>query len=145
MSGVEFIVGTVLTSVPIALEIFDRSGRVFEVFAAFKKYPKEVRILETKLGNQKAIFRNNSLKLLTSITADRVAVQKIMNDPSSLLDRTGLRMAPFFSRRIDTLGESFKACRATADRICDALRILRSMLESIRPELDNKLDASPRV
>jgi len=36
MSGVEFIVGTVLASVPITLEVYDRSGRVFEVFSVFR-------------------------------------------------------------------------------------------------------------
>ena len=71
MSGIEFIVGTVLSAVPIALETYDRSGRVFEVFSVFKQYPREVLILEAKLRAQRTIFRNNAINLLTAITKDR--------------------------------------------------------------------------
>jgi len=77
MSGIEFIVSTVLASVPIALELYDRSGRVFEVFSTVKQYPREVLILEAKLSNQRTIFRNNAINLLTAITKDRVKVQEI--------------------------------------------------------------------
>jgi len=71
MSGIELIVGTVLSAVPITLETYDRSGRVLEVFSVFNQYRREVLILEAKLGADRSIFRDNPVSLLTAITKDR--------------------------------------------------------------------------
>ena len=142
MSGIEFIVGTVLASVPIALETYDRSGRVFEVFSVFKQYPREVLILEVKLGAQRTIFRNNAINLLTAITKDRVKVQEVMNKPSSQATRLGLVMASVYQHRVDALDESFVACRQTAEQIHNTLQLLCSQSEAFRAEVGEKQDVS---
>src|ERR1700761_1157222 len=117
MSGVEFIVGTVLAAVPLALEGYDRSGRGFEVFSAFRQYPREVLILEAKLSAQRTIFRNNAINLLTAITKDRAKVQEVLNRPSSDAARLDLAMAAAYQHRVDALDESFVACRQTTEQI----------------------------
>jgi hypothetical protein len=145
MSGIEFIVGTVLASVPIALETYDRSGRVFEVFSAFKQYPREVLILDAKLGAQRTIFRNNAINLLTEITKDRCKVREVMGQPSSQAARLGLVMASVYQHRVDALDESFVACRQTAEQINNTLQLLCSQSESFRAEVGEKRDVSPGI
>lgn len=145
MSGIEFIVGTVLASVPIALEIYDRSGRVFEVFSTVKQYPREVLILEAKLGNQRTIFRNNAINLLTAITKDRAKVQEIMNQPSSPTAREGLVMASAYEHRIDALDESFVACRQTAEQIQRTLQSLCFQSDAFRAEVGENKQVSHAI
>ena len=145
MSGIEFIVGTVLSVVPITLEIYDRSGRVFEVFSVFKQYPREVLILEAKLGAQRTIFRNNAINLLTAITKDRAKVQDVMNQPSSQAARLGLVMASVYKHRVDALDESFVACRQTAEQIHNTLQTLCCQTEAFRAEVGEKQDVSPKL
>lgn len=142
MSGIEFIVGTVLAVVPVALETYDRSGRVFEVFSVFKQYPREVLILEAKLGAQRTIFRNNAINLLTAITKDRVKVQEVMNQPSSQATRLGLVMAFVYQHRVDALDESFVACRQTAEQIHNTLQLLCFQFEAFRTEVGENQDVS---
>lgn len=143
MSGIEFIVGTVLAAVPLALETYDRSGRVFEVFSVFKQFPREVTILEAKLGAQRTIFRNNAIHLLTTITRNRVKVQEVANQPSSYAATAGLVIAPVYQHRVNAVGESFVACRQTAERIHDTLQKLCFQSEAFKAELGEKQDASP--
>ena len=142
MSGIEFIVGTVLAAVPIALETYDRSGRVFEVFSVFKQYPREVLILEAKLSAQRTIFRNNAINLLTAITKDRVKVQEVMKQPSSQAARVGLVMASVYQHRVDALDESFVACRQTAEQIHNTLQLLYFQSEAFRAEVGENQEVS---
>lgn len=142
MSGIDFIVGTVLAAVPIALETYDHSGKVFEVFSVFKQYPREVLILETKLCAQRTIFRNNAINLLTAITKDRLKVQEVMNQPSSQAARLGLVMASVYQHRMDALDESFVACRQTAEQIHNTLQMLCFQSEAFRAEVREKQDVS---
>lgn len=142
MSGIELIVGAVLGAIPIALETYDRSGRVFEVFSSFRQYPREVLILETKLGAQRTIFRSNAVNLLTAITKNRVQVQGVLDQPSSHAARLGLVMSPLYLRRLDTLDEAFVSCRQTAERINEALQRLCSQAEAFRAEVGEKQDVS---
>jgi hypothetical protein len=142
MSWIEYIVGTVLSLVPIALDTYDRSGRVFEVFSVFKQYPREVLILEAKLGAQRTIFRNNAINLLTAITKDRVKVQEVMNQPSSQAAGLALVMASVYQHRVDALDESFMACRQTVDQIHNTLQLLCLQFEDFRAEVGEKQDVS---
>lgn len=142
MSGIEFIVGTVLAAVPIALEAYDRSGRVFEVFSVFKQYPREVLILEARLGAQRTIFRNNAINLLTAMTKERVKVQEVMNQPSSQAARPGLVMASVYQHQVDALDESFMACRQTAEQIHNTLQLLCCQSEAFRAEVGENQDVS---
>jgi hypothetical protein len=142
MSGLEIIVGTVLAAVPIALDSYDRSGRLSKIFSVFKQYPREVIILEAKLGAQRTIFRNNAINLLTAITKDRVKVQEIMDNPSSQSARLGLVMASVYQHRVDALDESFVACRQTAEQIHNTLQLLCLQFEAFRAEVGEKQEVS---
>ncbi|TPX08989.1 uncharacterized protein E0L32_009568 [Thyridium curvatum] len=129
MSGVELIVGAVLGAIPIALEAYDRSGRVFQVFStSVKRYPSEVLLLETRLGAQKAIFRNNAVNLLTAITKDRVRVQEVLDKPSSDAAKAGLVMSsllgltkPHITKAIDELRDFNQDFGLITDHIIKAL------------------------
>lgn len=138
MSGIEFIVGTTLASIPLALEAYDRSGRVFEIFKTFKHYPREVILLEAKLSNQRTIFRNNAVILLTAITKDRLKVQEVMKRPSSPVARKDLAVASPYEHRLDTLDESFSSCRQTAEQVNSSLQFLYAQFETFRAEVDEK-------
>jgi len=142
MSGIEFIVGTVLSAVPIALEAYDRSNRVFEVFSVFKKYPREVLTLEAKLGAQRTIFRNNAINLLSAITKDRAKVQEVMSHPSSKEIRDSLKLNPAYRLRQDALEESFTACHRTAEQIQHALEQVCWEAEAFRADLGEKQEVS---
>ncbi|EEY20521.1 predicted protein [Verticillium alfalfae VaMs.102] len=85
MSGVELIVGAVLGSVPIALEAYDRSGRLFETISTFRHYAKEVDLLDAKLSTQRIIYRNNAINLLTAVTQDRDSVQELSDQVDNVL------------------------------------------------------------
>lgn len=143
MSGVELIVGAVLGAIPIALEAYDRSGRVFQVFStSVKRYPSEVLLLETRLGAQKTIFRNNAVNLLTAITKDQVRVQEVLDKPSSDAAKAGLVMSSLYVRKLGALDESFVSCRQTADQINKALQRLCLQAETFRAEVGTKRDVT---
>ena len=145
MSGIEFIVGTLLATVPIALEAYDCSGRVFQVFSSFKRYPREVLVLETKLGAQKVIFRNNAINLLTAITNNRVQVQELIDEPSNHAARPGLVMSSLYARKLDSLNESLISCRRTAEQINEALQRLCSQADTFRAEVGVSKDVGSLV
>ncbi|EEU45284.1 uncharacterized protein NECHADRAFT_80816 [Fusarium vanettenii 77-13-4] len=140
MSGVELIVGAVLGSIPIAIEVYDRSGRVFEVFSAFKKYPREVSILDAKLSVQRTIFRNNAINLLNTVTKDQASVLEVVNRPASAAARRDLTMAPVYRNRIDALGESFRSCAQTAEQIQHSLQVLCSQSDDFRAQIGERQD-----
>ncbi|KAI8673027.1 hypothetical protein NCS56_00767400 [Fusarium sp. Ph1] len=140
MSGVELIVGAVLGSIPIAIEVYDRSGRVFEVFSAFKQFPREVSILDAKLSVQRAIFRNNAINLLAVITRDQEYVLEAINRPKSTAASLGLAMAPVYRSRIDDLEMSFESCAQTAEQIRNSLRVLYAQSAIFRAEVGDKQD-----
>ncbi|KAI0169622.1 hypothetical protein GGR52DRAFT_475210 [Hypoxylon sp. FL1284] len=138
MSGVEFIVGTSLASISLALEAYDRSGRVFEIFKTFKHYPREFTLLEAKLSNQRTIFRNNAANLLTAITKDRFKVSEVMKQPSSPAARGDLAIASLFENRLDSLDESFVSCSRTAGQVKRSLQSLFTQFEAFRAEVGEK-------
>ncbi|RYO79634.1 hypothetical protein DL766_010587 [Monosporascus sp. MC13-8B] len=140
MSGIEFIIGTTLASIPIALEAYDRSGRVFEVFKTFKRYPREVGLLEARLSSQKTIFRNNTIILLTAVTKDRCKVDEVLKQPSSPTARAGLAIASPYELQLESLDESFLACRQTAELVNNTLQQLCTQFEAFRAEVGEKDD-----
>ncbi|KAM7195049.1 hypothetical protein V8F33_006918 [Rhypophila sp. PSN 637] len=140
MSGVELIVGTVLASVPITLEVYDRSGRVFEVFGVVKHYPREALTFKTMLDIQRTIFRNNAIHLLTVITKDRSRVQDVIKQPSSESATHGLVMAPIYRNRLDALEESFESCGQVANHIRVCLEIICSRYDEFAAEVGTKRD-----
>jgi hypothetical protein len=142
MSGIEFIIGTVLAAVPIALEAYDRSNRVFEVFSVFRQYPREVLTLEAKLSAQRTIFRNNAINLLRAITRDRATVQEVVSQPSSKALRDSLLLNSTYQLRQDALEESFMTCHQTAQQIQHALKQLCLHAEAFGSDLGQRQEVS---
>jgi hypothetical protein len=142
MSGIEFIIGTVLAAVPIALEAYDRSNRVFEVFSVFRQYPREVLTLEAKLSAQRTIFRNNAINLLRAITRDRATVQEVLSRPSSKALRESLVLSSACQLRGDALEESFMTCHQTAQQIQQALEQLCLHAEAFGADLGQRQEVS---
>ncbi|KAM6528940.1 hypothetical protein FALCPG4_009893 [Fusarium falciforme] len=138
MSGVELIVGAVLGSIPIAIEVYDRSDRVFEVFSAFKQFPREASILDARLGVQRTIFRNNAIHLLTAITRDREGILEAINSPTSVGERLNLAMAPVYRNRIDALQESFESCARTAEQVRSSLQVICSQSNDFLAEVGER-------
>ncbi|KAF4438424.1 hypothetical protein F53441_12812 [Fusarium austroafricanum] len=140
MSGVEFIVGAVLGAVPVAVETYDRSKRVFQIFSTFRHYPREVKTVEAKIGAQRAIFRNNAINLLDEITKDRSSVQHVMNRSASDAVIPSLTMATAYHHRLDALRDSFTACHETAEQMQNTLQKLCDQLEEFVGETRGKHD-----
>ncbi|KAL7796462.1 hypothetical protein V8C43DRAFT_24913 [Trichoderma afarasin] len=142
MSGLEFILGTVLATVPLALEAYDRSGRVYEMYSVFKQYPRELRIIENKINTQRAIFRNNACNLLTAITNEPDIVQEVMKTPSApaVVSRLAPAMAVLEQHRLGSLNESFTSCCSTAKLIHERLESLCSQFEAFHREVGDKDD-----
>jgi hypothetical protein len=63
MIGFE-IVGVILGVIPLIIEGIDRSQTAFAVFAVYHHYAKELSKLDSKLGVQRTVFRNNCINLL---------------------------------------------------------------------------------
>lgn len=131
-----------LGAVPLALEAYDRSGRVFEVYYVFKQYPRELRIIEDKISAQRTIFRNNACNLLNVITKDPHKVQEIMNQPSAFSDRSSLVLAEFHQHQTDALNESFTSCHRTAEHIRKTLELLCSQFKTFHVEMGDKDEVS---
>ncbi|KAK1753553.1 hypothetical protein QBC47DRAFT_424105 [Echria macrotheca] len=140
MSGAEFIIGTVLASIPITLEIYDRSGRVFEIFSIFQQYPREVVIFKTKLDVQRTIFRNNAINLLTTITGNGRVVREVVKQPSSDAARQTLVVSPDFAHHADALDDSFEACRQTVEHIRSCLQLLCFQFDEFQADAKEKQD-----
>ncbi|KPM36581.1 hypothetical protein AK830_g9997 [Neonectria ditissima] len=140
MSGVEFILSAVLAAIPLAIEAYDHSERVFESFSVFKQYPREVLKLEAKLGAQRTIFRNHTINLLTAITNDRDTVQDVMSRPSSEEARQGLMLNALYRNRVDSLKGSFLSCQKTVAQINDSLQRLCSEAQAFRVHLSQDQD-----
>jgi len=134
----------VLSAVPIALEAYDRSNRVFEVFSVFRQYPREVLTLEAKLSAQRTIFRNNAINLLSAITKDRATVQEVMSQPSSKAVRDSLMLNPAYRFRQDALEESFVTCHQTAQQIQHALEQVCWQGEAFGADLGQRQEVSRR-
>ncbi|KAF4447294.1 hypothetical protein FALBO_16963 [Fusarium albosuccineum] len=145
MSGAELIVGVVFGSIPIAIKVYDRSNRVFEVFSAFKQLPSEVSILGAKLSVQRAILRNNALNLLAVITRDQEYVLEAVRRPKSTAVSLDLAMAPVYRRRIDDLPMSFESCAQTAEHIRNSIHVLFSESDIHRAEVGDKQDVGTRM
>lgn len=135
MSGVEFIVGTVLGAVPLVLYAFDKYGKVSEAISTFRS-PREFTKLQTRVGTQRTIFRNNSINLLSAITnqheeilawfaAVEPAALSGQNPPNPGLD---LHMDPIYHERVESLKDSFESCSST-------LKQLERTLTTISDEL----------
>ncbi|KAH8686448.1 hypothetical protein BGZ61DRAFT_495124 [Ilyonectria robusta] len=136
MSGVEFILSAVLAVIPLAIEAYDHSERVFEVFSVFKQYPREVVKLDAKLGAQRTIFRNHAINLLMTITNDPQKVQDLMCQPSSEEAKRGLTLSTLYRNRVDSLKDSFMSCQQTLVQIKNSLNLLYTEAQAFHGDLN---------
>jgi len=160
VSGVEFIVGAVLGSVPIAITAFEKYGKASEFPSTFRSRG-EIENLQSRVRTQKSIFRNTAINLLLSaITNDYDLVHTVIStlgqafrrDPTSTqssgssnaacgkLELTAeeiagisreLKMSVIHRDRIDSLEETFRSCNDTIEQITAALERLVRQLEDI--------------
>lgn len=131
MSGVEFIIGTTLASIPLTLEAYDRIGRTVEIVKTIQHFPQELSFLLVTVNVQRVIFRNNSIRLLTAITQDRSAVDRILRDPASLDAQAGLTIGSCFALQLEALRDSFTTCQDLIVHMQRALHELRVHFEGL--------------
>lgn len=145
MSGVEFILSAVLAVIPLAIEAYDHSERVFEVFSVFKQYPREVVKLDAKLGAQRTIFRSHAINLLTAVTNDPQKVQDVICQPSSEEAKRGLTLSALYRNRVDSLNESFISCRQTLVQINNSLELLYTEAQAFHGDLNQDQSGSSPI
>ncbi len=133
MSGFE-ITGVILGVIPLIIEAFNRSEQAFAAFATYRRYPKELAKLDSKLGAQKTVFRNNCINLLSTITSDRQKVHDMLSQPSheawhdNMLHQT-------FKVRIEALDQSLESCQRTMEQIYEALQSISLETEDFKAAL----------
>ncbi|KAK1754870.1 hypothetical protein QBC47DRAFT_382022 [Echria macrotheca] len=139
MSGVEFTVGVVLASVPIAFELFEQYGKLSGKISTFRHHSKEILKLQCLIGAQRTIFRNNTINLLSAITRDNDRIR-------SWISTTGLGdesvgsvndsprhwiLSEVCRSRIESLRESLKSCDDVAAQIASVLNEIVSEVSAI--------------
>ncbi|KAH7002587.1 hypothetical protein EDB80DRAFT_720802 [Ilyonectria destructans] len=137
MSGVEFIVGTVLGGVPIAVMAFEKYQTLSTMLSTFRN-PREIVRMQSKVGSQRTIFRNNAINLLSSVTNDRELIHSWIsgltdsnNNASSPTADIDLTLADIYRSRIDSLKDTFSSCKSTLDEIMSTLGKISEELSSI--------------
>lgn len=137
MSGVEFIVGTVLGGVPIAVMAFEKYQTLSTMLSTFRN-PREIVRMQSKVGSQRTIFRNNAINLLSSVTNDRELIHtwisgltESKNNASSPTADINLTLADIYRSRIDSLKDTFSSCKSTLDEIMSTLEKISEELSSI--------------
>lgn len=131
MSGLEFIVGTVLAGVPIALEAYDRYWDLSEGFNTFRHYSKELVKLDTILRTQKTLFRGNVIKLLTAITNNPEKARELLTDTEKRrLDDLKLHIRE--RNRLESLKEMFTSWQATLELLLNAVTTICREVEQFR-------------
>ena len=141
MSGIE-IAGLVLGSIPLILEAFDRSERTFDAFRTYRKYPKEIEKLNSRIGAQKTVFRNNCNTFLTILTDDRRRIHEMVHEPTSnAWNEQGLGALLKFrldQRRVESISATLDSCHRTMKQILEALQDISAttaFLSASLPEL----------
>jgi DNA repair ATPase RecN len=133
MSGFE-IVGVILGVIPLIIEAFDRSEQAFAAFAAYRRYPKELAKLDSKLGAQKTVFRNNCNNLLSTITNDRQKVHDMLSQPSHEAWQDKI-LQQNFKNNVGALDQSFESCQQTMEQIYEALQSISQETEDFKAAL----------
>ena len=122
MSGLE-AVGLLLGIIPLIIEAFDHCERTYDAFSTYQKYPKEIMKMNSKLGAQRTVFRNNCNNLLTKMIGDRSRVYEMLSNPSHEMwgDRT---LNATFLRYFESLDQTFYSCQRTMEQILEALKVI---------------------
>ena len=136
MSGLE-AVGLFLGIIPLIIEAFDHCGRTYDAFATYQKYPKEIMKIDSKLGAQRTVFRNNCNNLLTKMTGDRQRAHDMLSKPSHEMWRDE-NLQESFLRQIDSLDQTLYSCRRTMEQIHDALKAISRETDGFRVLLNGE-------
>ncbi|KAH7159536.1 hypothetical protein B0J13DRAFT_492650 [Dactylonectria estremocensis] len=146
MSGVEFIVGTVLGGVPVAVLAFEKYQTLSTMLSTFRN-PREIVRMQSKVGSQRTIFRNNAINLLSSVTNDRESIHSWISGltdssshASSLTADIDFTLADVYRSRIDSLKDTFSSCKSTLDEIMSTLEKISEELSSIAKVVGKSLE-----
>jgi len=145
MSGVEFIVGVVLASVPVAVQMFEQYAKFSATISNFRRYSTEIVKLQSKVGAQKTIFRNNAANLLSAITDDPETIHSWLSatrtgNDTAVADPDRWELAAVYRDRIDILEESFQSCDKTVIQIVAALDIIKDEVSGLARALERTDD-----
>ena len=130
MSGAE-AAGLLLGIIPLIIEAFDHCERTYDAFATYQKYPREIMKIDTKLGAQRTVFRNNCINLLTKLTGDRKRIQDMISRPSHEMWRDR-RLNQMLLTHLETLNQTFHSCQRTMEHIYEALQAISQETEGFR-------------
>ncbi|KAK3386496.1 hypothetical protein B0H63DRAFT_467873 [Podospora didyma] len=162
MSGVEFIVGVVLASVPITIMMLEKYGAISERRSLLRNPKGALKQSLTKVRTQKSIFWHNAINLLSAITDDRdlidakfaELIQQGRTGISDCVDATQsparqttteLRMSGIYRGRISSLEASFESCRQLVELINAALESLMKEITDISNSSHMSSGAQPAV
>lgn len=80
MSGVEFILSTVIGVIPLVLEAYDRYGKVAGAIKTLRHPQRHLDILHAQIVTQETLFRNSVSKLLVALTDDAQKAKSLLSD-----------------------------------------------------------------
>jgi len=159
MSGVEFIVGAVLGSVPLAVILLEKYAVFSEGLSTVRNPNRALKLPMTRVETQKTAFRVIAIKLLSVITDDRDLISSTMSELTEMARDTNLsssitpqstirtarelKMSSIYHNCVDTLENSFKSCKDTVELIVEVLDILMKKLSKIAEYIQGPASVSP--
>ncbi|KAI4209513.1 MAG: hypothetical protein LQ351_007548 [Letrouitia transgressa] len=124
MSGIE-VAAIILGVIPVVLEAFDRSGKLFEPYRKHRRYVKDIQKLEYQLRTEMAIFSGHCVILLYAITGNRDRARNLFEArtentfiENTLADGSFERLKHYLH---DSLNTSLVACRETITQLQHSL------------------------
>lgn len=137
MSGVEFIVGTILGGVPVVVMAFEKYQTLSNAVSTFRS-PKEILRMQSKVGAQRTIFRNNAVNLLSSLMNNRELVHTWMAELCNANTDGGCStptekfvLSDIYRDRISSLADTFSSCKSTLDEILSTVEKISEELASL--------------
>ena len=144
MSGIE-IAGLIIGSIPLILEAFDRSERTLDFFRTCGRYAKELTKLNSILGAQRSIFRNNCINLLSTVTSDPGRAHEIVamspTDATAWFNSAHKEYDLTLSPNMPA-SETLRSCRSVLLLIQQSLETITQELEGFRVDLAPALHVS---
>lgn len=105
------VAGIVLGALPLLISAVENYEVTFQPFVIFFQHIKEMKRFGTKLGTQRAVFRNNCQILLSIIGEDL----------DSILENANRKDQAVIQRLDELLGESCGQCFSITKLISDSL------------------------
>lgn len=135
MSGIE-VAAIILGVIPVVLEAFDRSGKLFEPYRKHRRYVKDIQKLEYQLRTEMAIFSGHCVILLYAITGNRDRARNLFEArtentfiENTLADGSFERLKHYLH---DSLNTSLVACRETITQLQHSLDSLNDVILSLK-------------